>query len=175
MQRAKSSPNKENVIASKSPQFDEVCRAELPVLYRIAQKLTLNPTKAEDLVGQTLYLAAKAWPQFDGQYPRSWMIKIMRNEFLGAKRTLAGKAQNEELTEFIQSKENVSDAALSHVDHERILQELEKLPEEYRLAITLCDIEELSYEEAAIAMDVPMGTVRSRLFRGRHLLRDRLM
>src|SRR5208283_2365169 len=55
-----------------------------------------------------------------------------------------------------------------------IVEELDRIPQEYRLAVTLCDMEELSYEEAAAAMDVPIGTVRSRLYRGRQILRERL-
>jgi RNA polymerase sigma factor (sigma-70 family) len=55
-----------------------------------------------------------------------------------------------------------------------IVEELDRIPDEYRLAVTLCDMEELSYEEAAQALGVPVGTVRSRLFRGRHMLRERL-
>lgn len=56
----------------------------------------------------------------------------------------------------------------------RILEALDGLPEEYRTAITLCDLEQMSYEDAAEAMEVPIGTVRSRVFRGRRLLRERL-
>ena len=55
-----------------------------------------------------------------------------------------------------------------------IVEELDRIPDEYRLAVTLCDMEELSYEEAAEALGIPLGTVRSRLFRGRHMLRERL-
>jgi RNA polymerase sigma-70 factor (ECF subfamily) len=58
---------------------------------------------------------------------------------------------------------------------ENILRELDKIPEEYRLAVALCDVEEMSYEEAAQALEVPVGTVRSRLFRGRRLLRAKLV
>jgi RNA polymerase sigma-70 factor, ECF subfamily len=58
---------------------------------------------------------------------------------------------------------------------EKVLEALDTLPEEYRMAVQLCDVEQMSYEEAADAMEVPVGTVRSRLFRGRQHLRNRLV
>jgi RNA polymerase sigma-70 factor (ECF subfamily) len=59
--------------------FEATALAELPVLYRVARRMTLNASTAEDLVGQTLLQAATAWKSFDGNYPRSWMIRIMQN------------------------------------------------------------------------------------------------
>ncbi len=160
---------------SNKPSLEQVIESELAVLYRVAKTLTRNADDAEDIVGQTLYLAAKSWSSFDGAYPRSWLIKIMRNEFIAltrkksAKMTVAIDSIGEPSTEGYW--EDI-DWSLAGAD---IAEELAKLPEEYQMAVSLCDVEELSYEEAALAMDCPTGTVRSRLYRGRNLLRSRLV
>ncbi|WP_158409171.1 RNA polymerase sigma factor [Fimbriimonas ginsengisoli] len=155
--------------------FGEVVSTEIPVLYRVARRLVLNEADAEDLVGQTLLLGAKGWASFDGRYARSWLIRILRNEHLGRIRHRAIRPESA-LAEVAEPSDDgfwkeVSWRAVG----EDILRELDRLPEEYRIAVALCDIEELSYEEAADAIDVPVGTIRSRLFRGRRLLRSRLV
>lgn len=158
-------------MATFRKPFEDVARAELPVLYRVATRLTRNEQDAEDLVGRCLLLASKAWDSFDGRYARSWLIRILKNEFLNSQRVVKNQpsASLDDVTE--PSEDNfwaeISDRAL--VD--ALMDELDKLPDEYRLAVALCDIEGLSYEEAAEALEVPIGTVRSRLFRGRRMLR----
>lgn len=161
--------------SAPKPRFESVVDSEMPVLYRLAKTLTGNETDAEDLVAQTLYLSAKAWHAFDGAYPRSWMIKIMRNEHIATAR----KKSNQATVPLDAVAEPSEDGFWEAIDWraigDDISAELAKLPEEYGFAVALCDIEELSYEEAAAAMDVPLGTVRSRLYRGRNLLRARLV
>lgn len=158
--------------ASHRPTFEAVALAELPVLYRVARRLTLNAEEAEDLVGQALLNATKSWSSFDGAHPRSWLIKIMRNVFLESKRSYAPVAQ--ELDEQTSDGTDVVSCINAKTIAENIYQELDRMPEEYRLAVALCDVEEMTYEEAADALGVPVGTVRSRLFRGRRILRDKV-
>lgn len=161
--------------AAPKPRFEAVVEAELGVLFRVAKLLTYNADDAEDIVGQTLYQAAKAWPTFDGAHPRSWLIQILRNEHLQLVRKRSGK-QTQNLDDSLEpSEEGFWEKVDLGLVAGRILEELAQLPEEYRLAVGLCDVEELSYEEAAQIMDVPLGTVRSRLYRGRNLLRARLV
>ena len=155
--------------------FESVVHRELPVLYRVARRLASNGSDAEDLVGNSLLLAAKAWTSFDGRHPRSWLLRILKNEYLGTIRKRSSRPEVA-LDDILEPSEEgfwqeVSWKAVGN----NILTELDQLPEEYRLAVTLCDIEEMSYEDAAEAMEVPVGTVRSRLFRGRRLLRARLV
>lgn len=159
---------------AKEP-FDRVARREIPVLYRVAARLTRNPDDAEDLVSQSLLSAHRAWKEFDGTYPRSWLIRILKNEFFNLRRKIGGST-NVSLESIDEPSDDgfwkeVSWRAVG----EDILRELDALPEEYRLAVALCDIEEMSYADAAIALETPIGTVRSRLFRGRRLLRSRLV
>jgi RNA polymerase sigma-70 factor (ECF subfamily) len=154
-------------------RFEDVARAELPVLYRVAARLTRQSEDAEDLVSRCLLSAARGWESFDGRHARSWLIRILKNEFFNSRRSgRVAPVGLDEITEPADEGfwENVSDRALS----EALMSELENLPEEYRLAVVLCDVEQMSYEEAASALEVPIGTVRSRLFRGRRILRARL-
>jgi RNA polymerase sigma-70 factor (ECF subfamily) len=155
--------------------YEEVALAEIPVLYRVARRLVLNDADAEDLVGQTLLLGARGWAAFDGRHPRSWLIRILRNEHLAKLRQRSSRSETglDEVAE--PSDEGFWEEVSWRAVGDDILRELDRLPEEYRMAVALCDIEEMSYEEAAEAMDVPVGTVRSRVFRGRRLLRARLV
>jgi len=153
--------------------FESQLRRELPTLFRVANRLARNAEEAEDLVGQTLYSACKAQKSFDGQYLRSWLIRIMRNEFNTVLRREGSRP-----TLVLEEHESVVDPFWDEVswrvDAETILRELQNLSSEHRLIIQLCDVEEMSYEEAAAALEIPLGTVRSRLFRARAKLRDHL-
>jgi len=156
------------------PSFEDAVTAELPVMYRVARRLTLDATDAEDLVGQVLLSAAKSWPPFDGRHLRSWLLKILRNEHFAGLRRKAVRPQTVPLDQAQDSIDEQWNPPDAEAAGSKVLQELDRLPEEYRLAVALCDVEELSYLEAAGAMDVPVGTVRSRLYRGRQMLRERL-
>lgn len=129
---------------------------------------------AEDLVSETLFLAAKAWPTFDGRYARSWLIKIMKNRQI--RRQSKGKLDTVSL-DVVEMKEPAADVwhdLDSRVIAGRIVEQLVNLPEEYRTAVELCDVEGLDYKEAAEALEIPLGTIRSRLYRGRRMLRELL-
>lgn len=166
--------NRERVMAWPQPDFEKSVRPELAILYRVARRLTRSEDEASDLVQQTLLKAFQAWNRFDGRYLRSWLIQILRNENLMRIRS-SGKHEEIELDEQIAIDEPFWDEVHWRTQVHRVLIELDKLPEEFRLAVTLCDIEQMSYEEAALAMSVPIGTVRSRLSRGRAMVRARMI
>jgi RNA polymerase sigma-70 factor, ECF subfamily len=155
--------------------FERQVQKELPVLYRVARRMGASAEEAEDLVQTTLVKAYQAWSKFDGRHLKSWLIRILRNERLMNIRSGREYLALEDLGE---DSAPVSESFWAEVSWRleagRILEELELLPEAYRMAIQLCDVEQMSYEEASQAMDVPIGTVRSRLFRARALLRERL-
>ncbi len=162
--------NKESIIAMRD--FEARLQDELPVLYRVAKRLAKSTDTAEDLVGQTIYAAIKFKHSFDGRHLRSWLIKILRNEF----NTLVRKEQARPtvlLDEVDGEVESFWDEVHWRVDAETLMRELDNLSEEHRMIIQLCDVEEISYEDAADALEIPIGTVRSRLFRARAKLRDR--
>lgn len=159
----------------RKPRFEDVVDTELPILYRTAKRLAHNDTEAEDLVGQTLYLAARAWPTFDGAYPRSWLIKILRNEFLGRRKKAANRPEVNIDDVAEPSEEGYWKAIDWGILGPQILDALDMIPEDYRLAVALSDVEGLTRLEVAEALGIPEGTVNSRLHRGRNLLRARLV
>ncbi len=156
------------------PKFEKVVDEELAVLYRVARRLALNDTDAEDLVSQTLYLAAKAWERFDGEHVRSWLIQILRNEHLGRIRKSA-RHPEVALEDVHELSEDGFWVKIDHqLIHSEILIVVDKLPEEYRLAVVLCDIEGMTRQDAATALEISEGTINSRLHRGRNILRAQL-
>lgn len=154
--------------------IEQLAVRELPMLYRVAKRLVRNPSAAEDLVAQTMYLAVRGWANFDGNHPRSWLIQIMKNAFLNSIRNTKAAPETVSLDEAEIADDRTWEFISQRSLQSKILEQLDSLPIENRLAIALCDIEELSYDEAALAMEIPIGTLRSRLFRGRRMLRSKL-
>jgi RNA polymerase sigma-70 factor (ECF subfamily) len=154
--------------------FERSLKSELPVLFRVAKRLSRSNEMAEDLVGQTLLAAVKFQSSFDGRHFRSWLIKILRNEFNSLiRRELARPTVVLEDAEG--ETEDFWEEVNWRVDADTLMRELDQLSEEHRMIIQLCDVEELTYEEASDALDIPIGTVRSRLFRARARLRARCL
>ena len=154
--------------------FERSVKGELAVLYRVARRMGASAEESEDLVQSTLLKAYQAWEGFDGRYLRSWLIRILRNERLMAIRSERPQSSLDENAEGEVADGPFWDELTWRLEAERILRELGSLPDIYQVAIQLIDVEQLTYDEAAQVMDVPIGTVRSRLFRGREMLRNRL-
>lgn len=153
--------------------FEAAVRDELPTLYRVAKRLCGNAEKAEDLVQQTLLNAFRSYAKFDGRHFRSWLVRILRNEFYSQYRK-PDHDINEELEESSAVVGPFWAEVESKILADQILAEVQRLPVSFRLTLHLCDVEELSYEEVSEIMEVPVGTVRSRLFRARATLRKKL-
>jgi len=154
--------------------------------YSMALQLTRNPSDAEDLVQDT-YL--KAWRGFDSYVPGrpflNWLLRIMQRAYLDSRRrdnpirkadslnSMISPADGEVQELPIADKGPGPDDEVIHEEFSRELRNaLEELPEVYRTAIVLCDLEALSYAEIADLQDTTIGTVRSRIHRGRKLLRE---
>lgn len=161
-------------MPSVGRDFESSVKGELAVLYRVARRMGATAEEAEDLVQVTLLKAFGAWSSFDGRYLRSWLIRILRNERLMAVRADRNESSLEDGSEGLIAEGPFWDDLNLRLDAEAVIRELDELPDIYKMAIQLIDVEQLSYEEAALAMEVPIGTVRSRLFRGREMLRRRL-
>ncbi len=159
---------------SRNRDFEGSVRGELPVLYRVARRMGCSSEEAEDVVQTTLVKAYQAWDRFDGRHLRSWLIRILRNERLMLLRGAHPTESLDEPAAAEAAEEPFWDEMTWRLAADRIKDEMERLPEVYRMTIHLCDVEELTYEEAAEVMEVPIGTVRSRLFRARAMLRKRL-
>ncbi len=165
-------------------EFENLAIPLMDSLYRTALRLTRNPTDAEDLVQETFLKAYQGFHQFDrGTSFKPWIFKILMNNFINAYRKRVKEPPQtrfEELEEFSlyeqasrhlgRGQASVETQVLHRLTTEKIKEAIEALPEEYRAVVVLADIEELSYQEIAEALGCPMGTVRSRLNRGRRLL-----
>lgn len=169
------------------PGFEEEALPHLDAVYRFALRLTGTADEAEDLVQETFLRAFKAWDQFErGTRAKSWLFTICRNVFLRkreraqrhdeivsetADRSGAGPSPVNPVWVSTLGADPEGDFFASIVD-ERIIEAIEDLPEEYRTAVVLSDVEGLPYAEIAALIDVPVGTVKSRLFRGRRRLQE---
>lgn len=172
--------------------FEGEITALLPGLLATARRLTRNDADAEDLVAEAMVKALGSLESLrDRSSFRGWMCRILTNTFLSQKRSAAAKAETQEYEETDGSDETFSIFERLHQPFllwqanperdflNRLLQEdvacaVDTLPEAFRVAVVLVEIQGLSYQEAADALDVPVGTIRSRLARGRSLLQKSL-
>jgi len=149
-------------------------------LYNFAHWLTQDRASAEDLVQETYMKALRGFSSFQqGTNFRAWIYKILRNTFLTTQAGLKASAsvsldsEEEKIVEpaVTDTPESV---LLARVEQEMIQQALEQLPLKFREIILLCDSEEMSYQEIADTLSVPIGTVMSRLSRARKTMRELL-
>lgn len=154
---------------------------EIEVLARVALSLTRDQADAEDIVQDTLIRAYKAIDRFDGRHPRAWLLTILRNTNLNrvAKRTVDAMPRSEAARDAVDRTAS-SDAGPEELTVDRtfdavVERELFALPEPMRAVIEMVDMDGLSYQEAADALGVPVGTVMSRLHRARKRMRNSLV
>ncbi|WP_149361902.1 RNA polymerase sigma factor [Lolliginicoccus suaedae] len=154
---------------------------EVEVMLRVARTLTGNHSDAEDLVQETLIRAWRAIDSFDGQYPRAWLLTILRRTHINMNRRQrpdviedpAGQHRARpafNATADVTPEDQVLDATLSS----EIERSLAGLDPRFRTALLLVDVDSLSYAEAAEVLGVPIGTVMSRLSRARDRMRRSL-
>lgn len=167
--------------------FAAECVTHLDALYGVACKLTRNPSEAEDLVQDTLLKAMRAQEQFNaGTNLKAWLFRILTNTFInkyrrgGLERSVLDGPDADPLVDgwvsastMRQLRDPEQQALLPIVEGE-VQRALDELPADFKLAVILCDVEEFSYEEIAQMMGCPIGTVMSRLHRGRKLLQRSL-
>lgn len=159
--------------------------AHLDAVYRYALSLTRERSEAEDLTQDTFLQALRHWDQYrPGTNARAWLFTICRNLFLRQRERRAREepteaAELDALSTAAQAATAPSDAGRALFDtpelDDVIRKELDKLPEEYREVVVLSDLQDQSYADIAEVLGIPIGTVKSRLFRGRRLLQDALV
>jgi RNA polymerase sigma-70 factor (ECF subfamily) len=170
-----------------SDGFTEECLSHLDALYGVACRLTRNPTEAEDLVQDALVKAIRARDQFNtGTNLKAWMFRILTNTFInkyrrgGLEKSVLEGPDADPLADGWVSASTMrqlrepEQIALRPIVAGEVGKALDALPAEFKLAVVLCDVEEFSYEEIADIMQCPIGTVMSRLHRGRKLLQKSL-
>jgi RNA polymerase sigma-70 factor (ECF subfamily) len=156
--------------------FDAEALPHLDALYRVALRLTGDPSQAEDLVQDTMLKAYRAWRQYrPGTNAKGWLLTILRNTFINdyRRRKLEPVATDLEAIEPHAIYRAVEDVDPEGAFFSKIVDE-KVLPAEFREVLVLSDMEGLRYGEIAEALKVPVGTVKSRLFRARRLLQKSL-
>jgi RNA polymerase sigma-70 factor, ECF subfamily len=161
--------------------FEREALGHLDALYSFALKLARARDEAEDLVSDTVLRAFERWEQYRlGTNIRAWLFTILYHLFVSRKRRIDAREVSEsDGAAGWSAREVVGEADPegrfydSFLDDE-IVRAIDSLPDEYRAAVVLSDIQELRYAEIAQILDIPEGTVKSRLFRGRRLLQHKL-
>jgi RNA polymerase sigma-70 factor, ECF subfamily len=174
-----------NIKTDKEKEFLEEAVPHMNFLYSFARHLTGNPDDADDLVQDTYLKAYKFWDKYEkGTNIRAWLFRIMKNSYINRYRKEV-KEPNlvdfDEIQEFYTSLKEVTNdeqdleaKIFGGILDDDVSKALDSLPPDFKTVVILCDIEGLSYEEIADFIDIPVGTVRSRLHRGRKMLQSQL-
>jgi RNA polymerase sigma-70 factor, ECF subfamily len=162
-------------MTGEVPSWEAVARTHGRFLYNVAYRLTGNDDDAYDLVQEALLRVRKGLETYQPGSMEGWLSRIVTNVFLDEvrrKRRRPVEVMPEDPERLLPSTPGADEATESLSDD--VQAALRRLPEEFRTAVVLCDVVGLSYEEIADAISVPVGTVRSRIHRGRRLLRSAL-
>jgi len=171
---------------SQEERFESEALPLLMGMYSSALRLTRNPSDAEDLLQETVLRAYRGFHQFqEGTNLKAWLYRILMNTFINSYRKRQREPQtvsDEEIADwYLYSKLAESGAepsaeatVLESLPDEEVQEALQSLPEQFRVAVLLADVEGFSYKEIADITGVPIGTVMSRLHRGRKALEKRL-
>ena len=167
--------------------FEREAMSHLTTLLAVGSRLTRSTAEAEDLVQDTLLKALRAKEHFTpGSNMRAWLLRILTNTFInryrrgGLERSVLDGPDADPLADgwigasTMEAMRDPESRAMRALLEKEIVAALDELPEEFRLAVVLSDVEELSYKEISEIMGCPIGTVMSRLHRGRRLLKRRL-
>ena len=168
-------------VITKNPkhkEFEQQAMPHMEILYNYALRLTGKPEDANDLLQETFLKAYRFWDKFEqGTNIRAWLFQIMKNSYINQYRKEVKEPDKVDYAEIENYYNVIRDESSEDNDlqeklfgqllDDEVSKALELLPEEFRTVVILCDIEGLAYEEIAEFLQIPVGTVRSRLHRGR--------
>ena len=170
-------------------RFTELAMPHMQALYTAALRMTRNPADAEDLVQETFLKAYRAFDRYeDGTNLRAWLYKILTNTFINSYRAAKRrpeKADVEDVEDLYlyrrlgelrgEQGRSAEDEVFERFTDDEVKAAIESLPEAFRIAVLLADVEGFSYKEIADITEVPIGTVMSRIHRGRKALQKALL
>jgi RNA polymerase sigma-70 factor (ECF subfamily) len=162
-------------------EFETEAVPHMDILHNYALRLTGNPNDADDLVQETFMKAFRFWDKYEkGTNIRAWLFRIMKNSYINRYRKETKEPNTvdyEEIANFYNTikhqytdQNDLQEKIFGGLLEDNVAHAMESLPEDFRTVVILSDIEGLSYEEIAEFVDCPIGTVRSRLHRGRKML-----
>jgi RNA polymerase sigma-70 factor, ECF subfamily len=170
-------------------RFTEVAMEHMPGLYSAALRMTRNAADAEDLVQETYLKAYRSYASFqEGTNLRAWLYRILTNTYINSYRAAKRRPEVTDVEDVedlylykrmagageIRTGRSAEDEALDTFTDDVVKSALEELPEAFRMAVWLADVEGFSYKEISEITDVPIGTVMSRIHRGRRALQKTL-
>jgi RNA polymerase sigma-70 factor, ECF subfamily len=175
-------------VVADQALFADQAMEYMPALYSTALRMTRNTADAEDLVQETYLKAYRAFGSFEqGSNLKAWLYKILTNSFINAYRTRRRHPEVSDIEDiedlylyrrlvgFNGGSKSAEDVVLDRFTDEEVKNALESLPEVFRIAVLLADVEGFSYKEIADITEVPVGTVMSRIHRGRRALQKALV
>lgn len=169
----------------KHAEFEAEALPHMDVLYNFALRTTGNENDARDLLQETYLKAYRFWDKYEkGTNIRAWLFRIMKNSYINRYRKETkepDKVDYEDIENFYNSiraettdPNDLQQQLYGNLLGDEVTKALQSLPDDFRTVVILCDIEGLTYEEIAEFVECPIGTVRSRLHRGRKLLQEKL-
>ncbi|TVQ66086.1 MAG: sigma-70 family RNA polymerase sigma factor [Balneolaceae bacterium] len=175
-----------NKEIKKQQDFNGEILPHLDALYNFGLRLTSDPNDAEDLVQDTIVKAYRFFSSYEkGTNAKAWLFRILKNSYINNYRRKSKKPQEVDYDEVATFYETVraertetsdlEDKMFRELIDDDLSRALDSIPEDFRTVVLLCDVEDFTYEEIANMLDVPIGTIRSRLHRGRNLLKAELM
>jgi RNA polymerase sigma-70 factor (ECF subfamily) len=179
-------PESPNPQLNKRKQFEAEAVPHMDALLRTALRMTKNQTDAEDLVQETMVKAYRFWDKFEpGSNCRAWLFKIMTNIFINEYRSKSRTPVSVNMDDiddnFLYGQlasmppgRNPEEELFAKIFDDDVKKAIEELPDDFRLVVVLSFLEGFSYQEIADIIDLQLGTVKSRLHRGRKLLQKKL-